>query len=130
RMRKSICLSAAALLLLALPAPAEKPKATSDVQDLVFLADGRPLLIRLHIQIDGKSYLAAWDEFVNYIFDQYDKNKDGVLDRDEAARVPSPQSLFGSSGPYFVTPGGFAVGGAGHIGAQRDRQGTRREPAR
>src|SRR5262245_1042092 len=130
-MKKFICtlpFCLLALLLISGTAPAaEKPKAASDLQDLVFLADGRPLLIRLHIRVDGKAHLAAWDEFVNYVFDQYDTNKDGVLDKDEAARVPPPQSLFGSSAIYAF-PGGPAVGG-GVMDATRDGKVTREELA-
>jgi Ca2+-binding EF-hand superfamily protein len=130
-MKKILCnlpFCLLALLLYSTPSPAaEKPKAASDVQDLVFLADSRPLLIRLHIRIDGKAHLAAWDEFVNYVFDQYDTNKDGVLDKDEAARVPPPQSLFGGSGIYAF-PGGPAVGG-GVMDANRDGKVTREELA-
>src|SRR5262245_46216287 len=130
-MKKLICslpFCLLALVLISGTAPAaEKPKAASDLQDLVFLADGRPLLIRLHIRVDGKAHLAAWDEFVNYVFDQYDTNKDGVLDKDEAARVPPPQSLFGSSAIYAF-PGGPVVGG-GVMDANRDGKVTREELA-
>src|SRR5262245_37429343 len=122
-----LCLLVLALLATAAPA-AEKPKAASDVQDLVFLAEGRPLLIRLHIRLDGKPYLAAWEEFVNYVFDQYDKNKDGVLDKDEAARIPPPQSFFGGGGAIYTFPGGPAVGG-GNMDANRDGKVTREELA-
>ncbi|MBI1916044.1 MAG: EF-hand domain-containing protein [Planctomycetes bacterium] len=124
------CLCVVVLALFSTTAPAaEKQKAASDVQDLVFLADGRPLLIRLHIRVDGKPYLAAWEEFVNYVFDQYDTNKDGVLDKDEAARVPPIQSLIGNiGGNIYFNPGGFAVG-AGGMDANRDGKVTREELA-
>src|SRR5258707_14446002 len=93
------CLCAAILALFSTTAPAaEKPKAASDVQNLVFLADGRPLLIRLHLRVDGKPDQAAWEEVVNDVFDQYDTNKDGVLDNDEAAGVPPTESRLGSNG--------------------------------
>ena len=43
--------------LLAVPAsvPAdETKKAADDVQDFVFLAEARPILVRLHVRVDGK----------------------------------------------------------------------------
>jgi Ca2+-binding EF-hand superfamily protein len=132
-MKKSIralqfCLCAAALALCTTTAPAEeKPKNVNDVQDLVFLAEGRPLLIRLHIRLDGKPYLAAWDEFVNYVFDQYDTNKDGVLSRDEMARIPPTSALFGGGGNLYFAPGVLAVNNPGNLNGNRDRKITREE---
>src|SRR5262249_16427855 len=123
------CVAILALFSTTSPA-ADRPKVASDVQDLVFLADGRPLLIRLHIRVDGKPYLAAWEEFVQYVFDQYDTNKDGVLATEEAARAPPAQSLFGNSGGIYFSPGGFAVGaGAPGMDANRDGKVTREELA-
>src|SRR4051794_15298368 len=88
------CLCVAILGLFATTAPAaEKPKVSSDVQDLVFLAAGSPVLTRLPLRVDGKPYQAAWEDFVNYVFDQYDTNKDGVPEKDEAVRIPPMQSL-------------------------------------
>src|SRR5205085_398182 len=132
RMKKAIytlqfLLCVAVLALFSTTAPAaDKPKTAGDVQDLVFLADSRPLLIRLHIRVDGKPYLAAWEEFVNYVFDQYDANKDGILDKDELARIPPAAALFGSGGNVFYNLGGnFAV--APNLDVNRFRKVTREE---
>jgi Ca2+-binding EF-hand superfamily protein len=94
----------------ALAAPPAKPQAADeDVQDLVFLSDSRPVLIRLHIRLDGKPLLAVWNSFINEMFDKLDTNKDGVLDRAEAARMPSPQEIFVNIGGNFFR--GFGGGG-------------------
>ena len=111
-------------LLLAVPAPAAdrtKPRPL-DVQDLVFLADGRPVLVRMHVTIDGKPYGQAWQNFFLDLFRELDKNNDGVLDKAEAARVPLPQSIFGSSGP-FLTPVPVGFGGGGGMPAGLDANG-------
>ncbi|HVS36486.1 MAG TPA: EF-hand domain-containing protein [Gemmataceae bacterium] len=76
-------------------APEGKPApAADDVQDVVLLADGRPVFLRLHIQVDGKPFRAAHAEAVNAylegLFAQLDSNGDGVLSEDEARRMPSP----------------------------------------
>ncbi len=63
------------------PAPAD------DTQTLVYLGDARPMLLRLHILVDGKPYPAAWDGFMKKMFDYMDVNGDGTLDKAEAARV-------------------------------------------
>jgi Ca2+-binding EF-hand superfamily protein len=120
------------LVVLCLPAEAaEKPRPAKDqdVQDLVFLADSRPLLIRLHVQVEGRPLMQAWDEFVGHVFAQSDLNKDGVLDAEEAARVPPPASLFGARGGFnFVNVGGGGTPTAG-LDANKDGKVTREELA-
>ena len=44
-------------------APKQAGKAGDAVQDVVFLGDGRPVLVRLHIHVDGKPLLTAWNDF-------------------------------------------------------------------
>jgi Ca2+-binding EF-hand superfamily protein len=84
------------------PAPAAKPPATlppvgpmaGDVQDFVFLSDTRPVLVRLHLQIDARSYQAAWDDyFMKKFFDYFDVNGDGVLSQAEVEKAPRPNIL-------------------------------------
>jgi Ca2+-binding EF-hand superfamily protein len=68
-------------------------QAVSDAQDLIYLRAGRPLLIRLHIQIDGKPFPAVWDSYMDALFAHLDVNGDGGLDRQEAARAPRASTL-------------------------------------
>jgi Ca2+-binding EF-hand superfamily protein len=75
-----------------------------DVQDLVLFGEKSPVLIRLHLRIDGKPAEAAWGAFMRRLFDYLDVNGDGVLDRKEAERVPSIE---------LIRNGGLPVGGAG-----------------
>ena len=127
---KTLPFLALAAILLGLPAVAagfQPADARSDVQDIVFLADSRPVLIRLHLQLDGKPYLAAWNSFIDELFASLDANKDGVLDRDEAAKAPPPQAIFTSSGGGFF--GSAAVGGTGVMDANGDGKVTRAELA-
>jgi Ca2+-binding EF-hand superfamily protein len=75
----------------------EKPKAESDYQDIVYFAASRPVLMRLHVTVDGRPLSAAWDDYVTKVFKYLDANGDGVLDRDEVQRVPSADALFGAN---------------------------------
>jgi Ca2+-binding EF-hand superfamily protein len=100
---------AAALFLVACLAPAAdqskpeaKPSATDDVQDFVFLAEARPVLIRLHVRVDGKPVQAAWDDFLKYLFGHLDINGDGVLSKEEAERVPSVDQIVNGNLGGFV----------------------------
>jgi Ca2+-binding EF-hand superfamily protein len=80
---------AAALAVMPAPAAPTPPAADDDAQDLVFFSDARPVLIRLHVRVDGKPYGAAWEAYVRELFNYLDRDGDGVLSKDEAARAPS-----------------------------------------
>jgi Ca2+-binding EF-hand superfamily protein len=50
-----------------------------------------PSRLRLDVSIDGKPPTAAWDAFLDQLFDFFDRDGDGSLSRDEASRmVPLP----------------------------------------
>ena len=65
---------ALAPLLAFTPAAGQAPQqpATDDVQDFVFLGEARPVLVRLHVRLDGKSVQAQWDDFMSHLFAQLD----------------------------------------------------------
>jgi Ca2+-binding EF-hand superfamily protein len=87
------------VLLLFLPAiSAEPAPAVRDAQDFVFLGETRPVLIRLHVFVDGKSLQSAWDDFMKYLFNYLDVDGDGVLSKEEAERAPSVDLLRGGLG--------------------------------
>jgi Ca2+-binding EF-hand superfamily protein len=69
------------------------PGSAEDVQDVLFFSDSRPVLIRLHIIVDGKPYVQRWTEYVTRWFHFLDRDEDGSLDRTEAARAPSTRML-------------------------------------
>jgi Ca2+-binding EF-hand superfamily protein len=80
------------------PAGAEERKQTDpgsaeDVQDVLFLHDSGPVLIRLHILLDGKPYPLRWNEYLTRWFRFLDSDADGFLDGKEAARAPYPRVL-------------------------------------
>jgi Ca2+-binding EF-hand superfamily protein len=84
---------------------AEKPG--QDIQDLVFFADHRPVLVRLHVRVDGKAFTAAWEGFIDRVFKYCDKNGDGFLNKAEAASIPPIAALFGGGfGPFGRFGGG------------------------
>jgi Ca2+-binding EF-hand superfamily protein len=99
RLVAPACLGLGLTLLAALPdvlaaeAPAEKAKAAADAIDLVFLDDARPVLLRLHVQIDGKPYGDSWDAFLDKLFKYLDRDGNGTLSKDEAERAPHAQHL-------------------------------------
>ncbi len=49
----------------------------SDVQDLIILGPTRPLVLRLHITIDGRPFREVWQERFDELFDSQDRDGDG-----------------------------------------------------
>jgi hypothetical protein len=97
-MRAALWLAAALALPGAAGLAAEPPRGgaaplTDDVQDVLFLAEERPMLFRLHLRVAGRPHAAAWGEYLGKLFDFLDRNGDGALDRDECGRAPNPEQL-------------------------------------
>ncbi|MBX9789341.1 MAG: hypothetical protein K2Y37_10540 [Pirellulales bacterium] len=76
-------LSGAAARCADSPATPPSVPPAADVQDLVVLAPGQPLVVRLHIQLDGQPYQSTWGDYLWERFSHSDTNGDGVLDNDE-----------------------------------------------
>src|SRR5205085_9747419 len=76
--------------------PAEGgPKADADKgEGIIVLAPSRPVLIRLHVEVDGRplraAARAATEEYLRALFRHLDRNGDGFLSEAEAAHVPPP----------------------------------------
>ena len=92
----------AAALAATLPRAEDRARPTSasgapalprEVQDLVYFADSRPLLFRLHLRVDGKAFRDAWDDFFTSLFQHIDRDGNGVLSQAEIDRAPEPQFL-------------------------------------
>ena len=83
------------------PAPKSGDKAEAkplvvpaiDYLDFVFVANDRPVLLRLHMQNNNRPYTAAWDDYMKKFFDYFDKNGDGKLTKVEVERAPNAQFL-------------------------------------
>src|SRR5947209_5697748 len=85
--------------LLAAPDPPEAAPVAADaadVRDIVFLAEDRPVLVRLHITLDGKPFPARWEGFMKKFFAYLDMNGDGVLSRAEVERAPKADAMAGT----------------------------------
>ena len=64
-----------------------------DATDIVYFGDAKSLLLRVHVQLDGKPVQDVWYDFVKKLFAYYDLDGDGVLTKKEMERLVKPQDL-------------------------------------
>jgi Ca2+-binding EF-hand superfamily protein len=93
----TLCLAVVVTLspchLVTLSSARADPGSVEDVQDVLFFHQKRPVLIRLHVFVDGKPYPARWTAYLTRWFRFLDRDEDGFLDRLEAARAPAARVL-------------------------------------
>ena len=66
------------------PAKSTDPGSGEDVVDVVVTLEQRPVLIRLHVTVDGVPYVKHWENQLERLFDYLDHDGDGFLDKEEA----------------------------------------------
>jgi Ca2+-binding EF-hand superfamily protein len=129
----------AALLATAIVAAAQAPAAAparveDDTQKVVFFGDGAPVLVELHLRLDGRSFRAAWRDFMDHLFDYLDVNRDGVLSKKEMDAAPPPAALgarvnYVGDRLFTVVRRQVRVMAAPPVDANRDKRMTRADLA-
>jgi Ca2+-binding EF-hand superfamily protein len=113
------------MLLIALVHPgnsAAPARGESDLQKIVYLSDRGPIVIDLHLRIDGRSFRTAYSEFMARLFEYLDRDRDGVLSKTEVHGAPPPAILSGPN-TFF----GGRMGGPAKLDADGDGKVTRDE---
>ncbi len=87
--------------LVALPAP---PVLESENIELIYLADARPILMRIDLNSDGKSLEVRWRRFVDLLLVYLDKNNDESLDEEELKKLPMILSFLTNGGEPIPLP--------------------------
>ncbi len=85
--RATILLACLVPAAIAGDVPLDANSVAPDVQDILFLGPARPVLLRLHITIDGQPFRQAWHERFDEMFALEDRDGDGRLTLDEARIV-------------------------------------------
>lgn len=63
------------------------------VQDLLFCTPQKPLLIRLHLFVNGNGFLNLRKKWADTQFAAFDADQNGFLEGDEIKRLPDPATL-------------------------------------
>lgn len=92
-MTRRLAFVSIVLALLPAFAVAAAPDEPNDSEDLLYLGKDRLIVVRLHIRIDGKSFEAVWNEYIDKLLGDLDKDGDGVLNGKEAAQLPTRNQL-------------------------------------
>ena len=67
--------------------------ADEDARDVLLLTNDRPILLRLHVRIDGQPYATSWQRYLDRLFVDLDRDGDGILSKAEAMRAPGAAFL-------------------------------------
>jgi Ca2+-binding EF-hand superfamily protein len=68
-------------------------KGATEIQDIVFFGDDRPVLLRLHVLVDEQSPHKVWQNYVARWLKHLDRDHDGYLDAKEIRRAPRAVAL-------------------------------------
>jgi Ca2+-binding EF-hand superfamily protein len=74
------------------------------VQDVIFFTETRPIFIRLRLDAEGKAFRVAWLDTVKAMHTYLDRNKDGVLTKEEADRGSLPAMVRAATGGAAALP--------------------------
>lgn len=70
--------------------------ANQSYQDLIFFGPLQPVILRLHLYVDGRPFRQAWRDHSRQRFESLDANHDGQIDVDEAKHARPPLALLAS----------------------------------
>jgi Ca2+-binding EF-hand superfamily protein len=82
--------------------PLELVEADSDVHHLVLLAPGHPVFIQVRVQVDGRGLRSVRTAHAAKLLEQYDKDGDKLLDRNEAKAIPPLVKSASASGTVSI----------------------------
>jgi Ca2+-binding EF-hand superfamily protein len=72
---------------------ADGSQSAQETVDLICLAAERPIIVRVHIVVDGQPMTEFRAAIARRVFDSLDANKNGLLEGKEFAGLPTPQML-------------------------------------
>jgi Ca2+-binding EF-hand superfamily protein len=88
--------------------PIDVPE-TGQIVDLISLVTKRPIIVRLHISVDGKSFSDYRASIARRFFDALDADKNGILEGKELNSLPTPQMVSAAGREPDGLPQGVAA---------------------
>jgi Ca2+-binding EF-hand superfamily protein len=125
----SLVLVALAFLVPSVGQAAPPVEASNSYRDFIFLGSERPVLLRLHLVLSGRSYEAPWQEFMDGLFQDLDVNEDGFLDKTEAGRIPRAEFLNNQIRGVFAFYSSPQIAPLAEVDADRNNRVSREELA-
>jgi Ca2+-binding EF-hand superfamily protein len=84
------------------PAPTKESKRKGEAFDILYLSDARPVVMRIHVTLNGQSVQESWTQFADTLFTKLDSDKNGKIDEKEIANLrPMIRILSTQSGPIL-----------------------------
>ena len=75
--------------------------------DLLFFGPERPVVVRVHLAIDGKPAHEVWRDYIQRLLEAADRNGDGALTAEEATAPPKSDSPFAGEASALLTSFGL-----------------------
>jgi Ca2+-binding EF-hand superfamily protein len=75
-----------------------------DVQDVMFLGENRPILIRFRVDSGGRGFRSAWHDAVKALHKYLDRDGDGSLTKEEVDRGSLPVMVRAATGGAAALP--------------------------
>ncbi|QEL14872.1 EF-hand domain-containing protein [Limnoglobus roseus] len=72
-----------------------------DTLEIVYLANARPIHVRVTLKVNGKPLHEVWQAHLRKLFDAFDRDHDGSLNRFEVENIFSPKGLSGLLGGTY-----------------------------
>src|SRR5258708_31025783 len=91
-LRLTLCTAFVGISASTVPSHGDEPLAASDpdrdTHNLVLLAPAHPVLVQIRVQVDGRGLRSVRTAYAAQLVKLYDKDEDGLLNREEAKLVP------------------------------------------
>jgi Ca2+-binding EF-hand superfamily protein len=100
------------------------PSAADDILDVIYLKDGRLLLLRMHVFMDGQPVVKYWNDYMEEWFRYLDRNKDEAISQIEMDLVPGVQFLVQAFRGYVYAPASLASPGLADLDQDKDEKVT------
>jgi Ca2+-binding EF-hand superfamily protein len=88
-------------------APSSRADDPASYHDLLFFGPDRPVVIRVHLEIDGQPAHEVWRDYIQRLLEAADQNGDGALTAEEVTSPPKTDSPLAGEASALLTSMGL-----------------------